>query len=184
MPKNKWLVSVDKVIKVLIEDGYKTVKAPNAETLELNTLRQNFRVAITLARKLGARQNTFSFVLNDYVKRSKCANWLDFIVLTPEPTVILQFALGASWPAIESLAKEFARRGLIGPFIAATRMLRRKPQESEIILLVEDYIKGASQGNDREEKLIELARGVSRDLAERTTEKISARNRRLALHLD
>ncbi len=180
MPKPARQISVSKAVKMLIEEGYR-----GARNSELSELEQNFSAAFFLAKELRAHRNTLDFVLSDYVARSKRSNFLTHTLELPCPTAMLKFAkLGASRPAVEALAKEFARQGMIGPFRAAVGVLGREPEEAEVIMLVDDYVKGAIESIDTEVCLLRLARGVSHNLDERMGQKISARRQRLALQCD
>ncbi|MFY9462128.1 MAG: hypothetical protein WAP51_02915 [Candidatus Sungiibacteriota bacterium] len=191
MPKSARQIPVSKVIRMLIEDGYSAVTEMMKKTdgyemrHELAKLEANFRVALSVAKKFGVHRNTLDFVIRDYVARSKRSNFLSHSLDLPCSATILEFVkLGASRPAIESLAKEFARQGMVYDFVATTKILGREPQEVEVILLVNDYLKGATENEYMEKKLIDLACGVSNDLAKRVEDKISARRRQLALHCD
>lgn len=191
MPKSARQIPVSKVIKMLIEDGYSAVTEMRGKSdgyemrHEWEKLEANFRAALSVAKKFGAHRNTLDFVLRDYVKRSRQTNFLSHSIDLPASSFILQFVkLGASRPAIESLAREFARQGMVYDFVATTRILGREPEEVEVIMLIDDYLKGATESMDTEAALLRLARNVSRDLEERMEEKISARRHRLALQCD
>lgn len=180
MPKAVRQIPVGTLIKNLTTEGYAAANSLKEDRIDV--LRQNFHVALRLAKSLGAHRNTVDFVLRDYVARSKRTSWIMHTIALPSPHMMLEFArLGASRSTVELLTKEFARQGITGSFLAATKMLKREPKEDEVAMLVKDYVDGATEGRDTEEKLIGLAQNVSRKFGEHIARQIEERRRRWAL---
>lgn len=177
------LIPVSKVVKMLIEEGYRAAKSHVAGAEGIETLRQNFKAALMLANKLGTHRNTVDFILRDYAARSKRTSWIIHTIELPSPNMILEFArLGASRPAVELVAEEFARQGSTYAFLNATKLLGRKPKETEVRLLVENYVRratGGSQISETENELIRIAGLVSEALTDEVSEKLASRRRRL-----
>lgn len=165
-------ISVGRLIRMLVKEGY--------EAADFNVRCQNFSVALQLAEKLGASRKTLNFIILDFVARAKRTELKFNFLKFPGPEVMLKFAqLGASRSAIESLTKEFARNGIMGgnlaAFIAASKILGRKPEQSEILMIVDDYVKSTFSDIALEKRLIALAGEISCDLADRVRNKLSER---------
>lgn len=184
MAKANRQVAVSTVIRTLMLQGYAGAKTGTGErNLEVSTA--GFSSALSLAKELKVHRNTIDWVVSDYVRRSRKTNFITSTLELPAPAFIMAFVkLGTSKPTVDLLAKEFARRGVLWGFLETLKVLKRKPEEAEIRLLVKEYTDGATESRETEQKIIELAGGVSRQLAEETSEKISSRRRRLALCCD
>ncbi|MBI2639739.1 MAG: hypothetical protein HYW90_02495 [Candidatus Sungbacteria bacterium] len=184
MAKKNWLIPVSVVIQTLMTQGYNAAKARTGE-FNPETSGARFSSALSLAKDLGANKITVDAVIRDYISRSKKTTWITSTLELPAPALMVQFArLGASRSTVNLLAKEFARRGILWGLLEALKILRRGPEETEIRMLAKDYIKGATESRATEEKIVELAKGVSRALEKEISEKISHRRHRLALYCD
>lgn len=174
----RW-ISVSRLIRMLVKEGY--------EAADFNARCQNFAVALQLAEKLGAHRKTLNFIILDFVARAKRMELKFNFLKFPGPEVMLKFAqLGASRSAIESLVKEFARNGIMGgnlaALIAASKILGRKPKQSEILMIVDDYIKSSFSDIALEKRLITLAGDISCNLVDQVRNKLSERHSRLSHH--
>ncbi len=179
--------AVDSIIITLVEEGYRATNstkdkaAKNDGGMEfinsLDRARGYFSSALFLAQRFGISQKTLDHILEDYIKKSKKIPKIfhSISLLLPE----LEFAkLGASKDVVENLAEEHARCGQIGCFEKTIQLLKRKPLDREVGMIVKNYIDGASESQETEKRLIELAERASRNIVISVSESLRQRRER------